>query len=328
MSEERENAEDTNGSFENTDPKEACGIEDQQQESDNPPFTKLFSLDQGKSNDAEIIKIINSQFQYNLTNSKLCEDYNVLFLFSSGPITRWDANRIYTSVVDADREKPILLILSSPGGDIAAAYFIAKLCREYTNLTFEAAVPRHAKSAATLICCGSDRIHMGSLSELGPIDPQFNGVPALALKHSVEHIAQLVKECPESTELFSEYLSKSLKIESIGYYERVAKSATDYAIRLLGLRKDSKKEPSSLKQIASRLVYDYTDHGFVIDINEATDIFGESIVAHNTNEYKSANSLYQDFDIMEWVCLYRFKKEMSFVGDIKRGCVLLHKGDS
>jgi hypothetical protein len=116
-------------------------------------------------------------------------------------------------------QKPVLLVLNTPAGDIAAGYFVAKLCREYTQAAFHVAVPRRAKSAGTLICCGADRIHMGSLSELGPIDPQFGAIPALALKHSIEHIAELVGTHPSARELFSDYLARSLRVESLGFFE-------------------------------------------------------------------------------------------------------------
>jgi len=47
---------------------------------------------------------------------------------------------------------------------------------------------------------------MGSLSELGPIDPQINELPALGLKNSVDHIAELVRKYPASSEMFAKYL--------------------------------------------------------------------------------------------------------------------------
>lgn len=151
------------------------------------PMSQLFALDRTQATDDQIQDLINQQVALGVAGSALEAKYNILVLFNEATLTRSAANSIYSALDGLDKSKPILLVLNTPGGDIGAAYFVAKLCREHTDATFEVAVPRRAKSAGTLICCGADRIHMGNLSELGPIDPQFGAIPALALKHSVEH---------------------------------------------------------------------------------------------------------------------------------------------
>src|SRR5437870_8330791 len=113
---------------------------------------------------------------------------------------------------------------------------------------------------------------MGSLSELGPIDPQFQGLPALGLKRAIQHIAELVKEYPHATTLFSEYLGKCAQPIYLGYYERVAESAVQYAERLLELHKPKLSQAPA--KIAKDLVYSYKDHSFVTDVKEAQTIFG------------------------------------------------------
>jgi membrane-bound ClpP family serine protease len=113
---------------------------------------------------------------------------------------------------------------------------ISKLCRESAVGKFIVVVPRRAKSAATLICCGADEIHMGQMSELGPIDPQIDYLPALGLKNAIQHLAELASQYPTASEMFAKYLSESLNLEHLGYYERVVKSAVQYAERLLRKR--------------------------------------------------------------------------------------------
>ncbi len=68
------------------------------------------------------------------------------------------------------------LIINSPGGDGTIAEKIIEMCRSYCD-TFRVIVPNRAKSAATIIALGADKIVMGYCSELGPIDAQ---VPVLA----------------------------------------------------------------------------------------------------------------------------------------------------
>ena len=188
------------------------------------------------------------------------------------------------------------MILYSNGGDIGAAYLIGKLCREHSNECFVIAVPRAAKSAATLLACAADEVHMGSLSELGPIDPQIDRLPALGLKNSIEHIAQLVKKTPEASEMFARYLHSSLKLIDLGYYERVAESAMQYAERLLATHSDKLAKP--VADIANELVYSYKDHGFVIDKTEALSIFGPNVIKHNTPIYALANDIYKTLNLI------------------------------
>ncbi len=70
------------------------------------------------------------------------------------------------------RATNLFMIIDSPGGDADVAQKIIKMCRQRSE-NFYTVVPSIAKSAATMICLGSDKVFMGYLSELGPIDPQI-----------------------------------------------------------------------------------------------------------------------------------------------------------
>jgi len=224
------------------------------------------------------------------------KQYNVLILYDESQMVRGDADSIYIAIAALKEEKPLLLILYSSGGSIASAYLIGKLCRENANGKFVTVVPRQAKSAATLLCCAADEIHLGSMSELGPIDPQIDKLPALGLKNSVEHIAQLVTQYPGSSEMFSKYLASSMSLINLGYYERVAESAAQYAQRLL--RTHAGALSNSPEKISQDLVYAYKDHGFVIDKSEAAEIFGDNVVKTQSQEYEFGNAVYQ---LLNWV---------------------------
>ncbi|MBI5476653.1 MAG: hypothetical protein HY964_07940 [Ignavibacteriales bacterium] len=93
--------------------------------------------------------------------------------YSKSPLSQEDADMIEEVLCNSDTSKGITLILDAPGGDGLAAERIIQLCRKYSNKDFETIVPARAKSAATMVCLGSDRILMGATSELGPIDPQI-----------------------------------------------------------------------------------------------------------------------------------------------------------
>jgi len=256
-------------------------------------------------------KVISQYLKDKYSDDPIYKKYNVLVLFDENSLVKGDSDKIYDAVTQFSEKKPILLILYSRGGSAASAYLIGKLCREYAKKEFHVAVPRFAKSAATMICCAANNIHMGSLSELGPIDPQINGLPALGLKNSVEHIADLVKMHPESSSMFAEYLNKSLSLINLGYYERVAESAQQYAEKLLHTHADNLKR--SEKEIAEELVYKYKDHGFVIDRAEADSIFGADIIKSNSDEYNFSNLVYNDLSMISNISNW-FKRNPYYIG--------------
>jgi len=235
-------------------------------------------------------KLVREYIKHQVAGSPIADKYNLLILHDEGRMVKSDADHIYSAASAFTDDRPILLVLYSTGGVIDSAYLIGKLCQEHSARKFVVAVPRQAKSGATLICCAANEIHMGSLSELGPIDPQIQGLPALGLKASIEHIADLIKDHPHASDMFAKYLNMSLQPMHRGYYERGAESAAQYAERLL------KPHASELKQkpaqISKTLVYSYKDHGFVIDKAEAFDIFGDKVVKTNTEEYQLGNSIY------------------------------------
>jgi len=229
-----------------------------------------------------------SQF---IRDSGLGEKYDFLFLYDdSGQITRYTSNQLYSAVTDPSHnpDKGLFLLLHTSGGKVEPAYLISKCCKKSAP-RFVVAVPRFAKSAGTLLALGADEIHMGIISELGPIDPQIGDYPALGLGAAVDHIATLCKSHPESIEMLAKYLASNLNLHDLGYFERVSESAVQYAERLLTGKTFPQGQTAAI--IARRFVYGYKDHGFVIDRDEAGEILGSEIVKSDSPEYKLANTI-------------------------------------
>lgn len=249
------------------------------------------------------------------------ENYNILVMYDNTILVKSDSDRIYRAVTKFEKnDKPLMLILISNGGEPGSAYLIGKLCREFSNGKFIAVIPRNAKSAATLLACAAEEVHMGSFSELGPIDPQIDGMPALGLKNSIEHIAGLVDKMPDSGNMFARYLFLSVKPIQIGYYERAAQSAAQYAERLLASHKSTLT--ASPIDIAKKLVYDYKDHSFIIDKSEAAEIFGTNTIKSNTPEYDLSNEIYNTLSEPERVArLLGYK--LYFIGSLDSEPVLI-----
>lgn len=243
------------------------------------------------------------------------ENYNpVLFLDQSNQIGEEHADRIYSSLSRFSDKKNILLVLGSRGGRIEPAYLISKNCKASALEKFVVAIPRRAKSAATLLSLGADEIHMGGMSELGPIDPQLGRIPALSLTNALQSIARVVTDYPACSDMFAKYLQSQLDLGMLGYFERINESAIQYGTRLLqGKSLPGGKTPA---QLAAHLVNYYKDHSFVIDKDESLQLLGPSIVKLQTPEYAFANKIDQNLRVISRLARWLHKKIITFVGGI------------
>jgi hypothetical protein len=249
-----------------------------------------------------------------LANKHNVGSYKILMLFDDrDEISEWHANRLY-SAASSGETKNILLLIHSSGGSIEPAYLISKTCMKHSAAKFVVAVPRKAKSAATLIALGAHEIHMGLMSELGPIDPQIGGFPALGMQNALSLLADLSCKFPGSSEMLGRYLSEKLDLRILGYFERISESAVQYAERLL----DGKSPPpgATAKSLANHFVNHYKDHGFVIDVDEAQKLLGESIVKQQSPEYRFANEVHESLDFLGFVLEKRTKNRFDYVGGV------------
>lgn len=89
-----------------------------------------------------------------------------------------DKNGFMTVIHKLDRKKGLDLVLHTPGGETAATESLVDYLRSMFGSDIRAIVPQLAMSAGTMISCACKEILMGKQSSLGPIDPQFRGVPA------------------------------------------------------------------------------------------------------------------------------------------------------
>ncbi len=89
-----------------------------------------------------------------------------------------DRNGFMNALHGLDKSKGLDLILHTPGGDFAATQSIVGYLYSFFSGDVRVIVPHTAMSAGTMIACSSKEIIMGRHSNLGPIDPQINGMPA------------------------------------------------------------------------------------------------------------------------------------------------------
>jgi len=192
------------------------------------------------------------------------------------------------------------VILQTPGGDIDAAFLIAKLLRKKAKKV-NIIVPLFAKSAGTLICLSADQIILTDLSELGPLDTQvlereegrrkytsalneFKALEQVQL-HTIETLDIATKlilsrsdiGISEAIHLATEFsgqtsgtLYSKLSPHKIGEYARALEIGEQYGIMLLTRHRGWSKE--NAEKTVKTLVKQYPSHNFIIDLEELTKL--------------------------------------------------------
>lgn len=276
-----------------TNPPAAPPPSDAPEQTPPPPHIVLVIAHLANDNLEGAFRRIAEDIQALIDASQLGDRYNFLFLYNEeSSITEKVSNALYAAASSdfRDKTKPILLLLHTRGGAPVPAYLISRYLKASSTHGFIVSVPRRAKSAGTLLALGAREIHMGMMSELGPVDPQFRNLPALGLGSALDYVAGVSEKHPGAAEMLATYLQRTLSIQHLGLYERVSESATHYAQKLLK-REGLSNERTA--EIARQLVYGYKDHSFAIDCDEIRGILGDDIVKIETPEYHLANQIHQ-----------------------------------
>lgn len=104
------------------------------------------------------------------------------------PIARFidieDSERVLRAIRQTPPDRPIDLILHTPGGLVLAAEQIAQaIARHPARVTVF--VPHYAMSGGTLIALAADEVVMDENAVLGPVDPQIGSWPASSILAAV-----------------------------------------------------------------------------------------------------------------------------------------------
>lgn len=168
-----------------------------------------------------------------------------------------DKNGFMTVFYQLDKSKGLDLFLHTPGGDTAATESIVDYIHSMYGNDLRVFVPQLAMSAGTMIACSAKEIYMGKHSSLGPIDPQFGGVPASGVleeyKSAISEIAQNQCSIPLWQTIFSKYHPTLL-----GECDKVMKWSSDIVSEWLK-RNMFENEPDKDKIVAS-IVSELLDH--------------------------------------------------------------------
>jgi hypothetical protein len=207
-------------------------------------------------------------------------------------------------------ETGLYFLLESRGGDIYSAYKIINTLRSKCSQLITV-VPIRAKSAATLMTLGSDKIVMGPQSELGPLDlpmehPFFEGIgyrlSALDGIKPLEFFANLSSQMAsqlystirnqlglsrkdsieiafKSSEQFLRPITQKLDPWIVNMCDRELCIAEMYSIEFL--TKYMLKSKKDAENIANELVRNFPEHSFAISAEKSKDLGLEIIYSND-----------------------------------------------
>lgn len=119
-----------------------------------------------------------------------------------------DKNGFMATIHGLERKKGLDLILHTPGGDMAATESIVDYLRRMFNQDIVCYIPQIAMSGGTMIACSCKEIIMGKQSNIGPIDPQFGGIPAHGVIEEFETAIKAIKKDPQSIPIWQKIVEK------------------------------------------------------------------------------------------------------------------------
>jgi hypothetical protein len=221
------------------------------------------------------------------------------FLYS-GPINRDSTDRL-VKLIDGrpERRKNACLFITTFGGDPNAAYRIGRTFKKnYKNGIILAVLGGYCKSAGTLLALCADELAFGCFGELGPLDTQIDRPNEIVGADSGLDLFQALAQITESSfESFEQQMVGIIRHSSgaittkvaaeiassltVGLFSPIsaqvdplrlgiARRATQIG-QVYGTRLASKKnvKPGTVE----KLVREYPAHGFVIDQEEARELF-------------------------------------------------------
>ena len=144
-------------------------------------FSQLLAeLQKNKNHDASIerCKVIIKDLENSLNKRVIAYFSSEAGNDAASMVNDEDVFIIENLLSSPSTKKDLVLILHSSGGFSLSAERIIDVCRNYCaqkndGSKFFIIIPKKAKSAATIVALGADKIYLRNTAELGPVDPQF-----------------------------------------------------------------------------------------------------------------------------------------------------------
>ncbi|RSV15179.1 hypothetical protein CA235_09595 [Sphingomonas sp. ABOLF] len=253
-----------------------------------------------EANDSSDGSVEDKRDQFYAAVDAASDAYDADIYIYSGPIDDNGFGQLVGEVtrVHTGKRSKAILILSTNGGSANAAYQIARLLQcQYSE--WQLFCPSRCKSAGTLVALGANGLIMDSFGDLGPLDVQlvkqneiFARKSGLLAKSAFEALSESAFDLYErlmisitlksqgnvSFKLASELSATmaatmmtpvyaQMNPEIVGSEHRDLEIAYEYGTRLVAHSKNASEEA------VRRLVYGYPAHNFIIDSDEADELF-------------------------------------------------------
>lgn len=224
---------------------------------------------------------------------RMIERLDADFFVFSGALEYQNVERFLDMAEKGDRRKNAALILTTFGGDAAAAYRLARFLKAHYS-KFYLYVFGFCKSAGTLLALGADEIVMTVRGEFGPLDVQLVKADEFTEISSGMDISTGLDEVGRTAfQMFEQHLL-NLKQRSGGAIttKTAAQIASSVVVGLLSpvteqidpFRLGETRRAMKIahqygtqlgagEKVLKHLTEDYPSHDFVIDYAEAKDLF-------------------------------------------------------
>jgi len=206
------------------------------------------------------------------------------------------------------RQDKISLFLYTRGGDMITPIRLIKLMRSYAD-EIEMIIPYRAHSAGTLISIGADKIVMGRLGELSPVDPStghpFNPENPINKKQKMEISVEdlnsyflLAKEKAgvKDEQMVNVFEDLTAKIHplSLGNAYRATRMAKQITEKLLLMHFDKTNDKEKIANIVKEITGDICIHGYPITRDEAASL-GLNMIEPDSELEKTMWELYENY---------------------------------
>lgn len=258
-----------------------------------------------------------------------------------------DAFIIENLLSTPSEKKDLLLILHSNGGFSISAERTIDICRSYCERrgdgsTFTVLVPKRAKSAATIISLGADKIYLRDSAELGPVDPQFSVkdkdgntqfMPAYLQVDALENILKspgpfslqnLLALFQPSTPAFT-YLSNKTKLKLVDQcnYPLYVNAKNELGLSDSIIDKIAEKKAATNVKISADCFNIFKDphvtksHGRLINLGDLQDnsLYVEKIICNASDLFPNDAPKYKTFDSLIWELYVRKRQLLNDAGN-------------
>lgn len=167
-----------------------------------------------------------------------------------------DITGFMNALKGVDSTKGLDLILHTPGGNPTATEGIVKYLHSKFGNDIRVIVPQMAMSAGTMLACSAKTVVLGKHSCLGPIDPQYGGVPAYNIVNEFKEAKTDLDQNP----LAKTYWELQLKKYPAAFFYSVVDSinlssalVSDWLIQYMFEGQDPKVVTKKVKTIVGKL---------------------------------------------------------------------------